>query len=86
MDLGGPLCQIAKQRPAVQNCGFHWDQNSDIPRSRTTWPDLGFSDAQWEIFRIQYMEVRWYHIFLAIGIVGIFPEKKRPEKLAKNIW
>ena len=46
MDLGGPLCQIAKQRPAVQNCGFHWDQNSDIPRSRTTWPDLGFSDFQ----------------------------------------
>ena len=32
--------------------------------------------VQWEIFRIQYMEVRKCTIFLAIWIVGIFPETK----------
>lgn len=25
--------------PLVQNCGFHWDQKRDIPRSRTGAPD-----------------------------------------------
>ena len=32
------------------------------------------SHIQWEIFRIQYMEVSKRTIFLAIWIVGIFPE------------
>ena len=64
--------------PFVQNCGFHWDQKRDIPRSRTGAPD---SSVTWfpTTFRKPYfltteVEVSTETVVVGAEVVEVDPE------------